>query len=91
MINEIIENKQHLIDRIKDLYVNYFGSRASKIEFKIYIIKDSDIMDKKVTDITYIDLDADKNNFILYVDSNSSSARGYGTQKYNTRRLLIGI
>ena len=91
LINEIIENKQHLIDRIKDLYVNYFGSRASKIEFKIYIIKDSDIMDKKVTDINYIDLDADTNNFILYVDSNSSSARGYGTQKYNTRRLLIGI
>ena len=92
LINEEIHNKDELIKRIKDLYVNYLGKDAIRNnKFKIYIIKDSDIMDKRITDITYIDLEGNINNFLFYVDCNSSSGKGIGTQKYNTRRLLVGI
>ena len=92
LINEEIHNKDELIKRIKDLYVNYLGKDAIRNnKFKIYIIKDSDIMDKRITDITYIDLEGDINNFLFFVDCNSSSGKGIGTQKYNTRRLLVGI
>ena len=88
LINESFLSEGALIGRIRDLYVNYFGKSAEKnVDFKIYIIKNSDILDLKVTKINYLEL---SKYFELYFGSDTPSI-GYGMQKYNTKRLLVGI
>ena len=89
IVNEYFNNIEELIGRIKDLYVNYFGKSAEKnVQFKIKIIKNADIRDLNVTNISYIDFN--KDNYYLYF-SPYISDRGHGFKRYNTRRLLVGI
>ena len=91
IINENINSKEILFGRIQDLYVNYFGNLAQKNnELKIYIMNTSDIMDLNVTKITYIELNHNSINFSLYFDTIGLN-KGYGMQKYNTKRLLVGV
>ena len=89
LINENMLSKIELINRIKDLYLNYFRGKAHKnVEFKIYIIKDLDIMNKDVTQIEYMDLNEEEYNFTLLNHSNNSAAQN---KNYHLIRLLIGI
>ena len=89
LINENMLSKIELINRIKDLYLNYFRGKAHKnVEFKIYIIKDLDIMNKDVTQIEYMDLNEEEYNFTLLNHPNNSAAQN---KNYSLIRLLIGI
>ena len=91
IINENINSEEILFGRVQDLYVNYFGNLAQKNnELKIYIMNTSDIMDLNVTKITYIELNHNSINFSLYFDTIGLNT-GYGMQKYNTKRLLVGV
>ena len=88
LVNKDIRRKEVLIESIKDLYIDYFGKSAEKnVQFKIKIIKESDIRDLNVTKITYVDLDV--LNFKLYFVYGSDVGIGYN--RYNTKRLLVGI
>ena len=88
LVNKDIRRKEVLIETIKDLYIDYFGKSAEKnVQFKIKIIKESDIRDLNVTKITYVDLDV--LNFSIYFGSGSDVGIGYN--RYNTKRLLVGI
>ena len=90
IINEDFTNAKTLIGRIKDLYVNYFGSNAQKNnDLRVYIMNNSDIIDLNVTKIKYKELNDDV-QFLLHFDC-SDSNNGFITQKYNTKRLLVGI
>ena len=69
IINETINGINNLNNRIKDLYIEYFGVRAQKNnKFKIYIIKNKDILNMDILKITYEELTED--NFLLYIDTN---------------------
>ena len=61
--------------------------QKKSVQFKIKIIKESDIRDLNVTKITYVDLDV--LNFKLYFVYGSDVGIGYN--RYNTKRLLVGI
>ena len=87
IINEAINDEKFLIDRIKDLYVDYFGNLANKnIEFKIYIIK-GDILDLNVLKINYLKLD----RISFFINCDSTSPNSSFIHKYNITRLLVGI
>ena len=69
IINETINSKNNLNNRIKDIYIEYFGVKAQKInKFKIYIITNKDILNLDILKITYLELTED--NFLLYIDTN---------------------
>ena len=86
IINQVINDENVLIDKIKDLYIDYFGSLANKnIKFKIYIIT-GDIRDLDVLKIKYKELD----HLTFIIDFNSSSSDSYN-KKYNITRLLVAI
>ena len=69
IINETINGKKNLNNRIKDIYIEYFGVKAQKInKFKIYIITNKDILNMDILKITYLELTED--NFLFYIDTN---------------------
>ena len=64
IINEEIDNIQNLINRIKDIYIEYFGKNAEKNKiFKIYAIN-KDIENTDILKIQFTELIED--NFTLY-------------------------
>ena len=67
IINEDIKSYDHLIKRIRDIYVDYFRNSAEKnIKLKVYVYVD-DILNKDILKINYTLLSAD--NFILFIES----------------------
>ena len=88
-INEEFNDQNTLINRLKDLYVNYFGNLAEKnVDFSIYIIKESDIFNLDVLNMKLIPLTYGDNNILLYLQKCSSTT---GKKKYCIQRLLVGI
>ena len=81
IINEEINNMQSLINRIKDIYIIYFGKNAERNkQFKIYVInkdiENVDILKIQLTELT-------EDNFILYNQTDPN--------KTNYLNLLVGI
>ena len=73
IINEKINGMNDLFNKIKDVYVNYFGSKAQKLnKFKIYVINNKDILNLDILKINYTELTED--NFLLYIDINLNYA-----------------
>ena len=82
IINEEINNIEELINRIKNIYIKYFGRNAQKnIEFKIYVINNKDILNLDISKFNYIKLNQD--NYILYVQPLPN--------QINYTNLLVGI
>jgi len=74
LINEKINSLEVLENKIKDIYINYFGSQAEKNKkFKIYIIKENDILNLDPIRMNYIELD--QTLFAMYIDVNTNSYR----------------
>ena len=92
IINENISDKNDLIDKIKDLYVNYFGNKAEKnVKFKIYIITEADISNLDILNMTFKELDS--SSFFLYlVDYDSPKKENtYILNQYNLKRIIVTI
>ena len=86
VINEAINNVHVLIEKIKEIYVNYFGSYAKKNnEFKIYFIK-GDINNLDILKIEYIELTS-----VSFIINYDTSLNNNGIDKYKITRLLVGI
>ena len=81
IINEEINNMQSLINRIKDIYIEYFGKNAEKNkQFKIYAIN-KDIENVDILKIQFTELIED--NFVLYNQTEPN--------KTTYLNLLVGI
>ena len=81
IINEDIKSMENLVNRIKDIYIDYFRNNSEKNKnLKIYIITDNDILNKDILKISYTHLTED--NFVIYFES-------FGNKTYNTN-LLVG-
>ena len=81
IINEEINNMQSLINRIKDIYIEYFGKNAEKNkQFKIYAIN-KDIENVDILKIQFTELI--KDNFVLYNQTEPN--------KTTYLNLLVGI
>ena len=60
IINEEMNNIKELNDRIKDIYVNYFGKNAKKNnKFKIYVFTVKDILNLDILKINFDELTED--------------------------------
>ena len=92
IINENITDINILRERIKDVYVNYFGNNAQKnIKFKIYIIKEADISDLNILNMTFIELNY-SNYFLYFGDYGSEdSVNNNISQQYNLKRIIVAI
>ena len=65
IINEEIEDIEKLNNRIKDIYIEFFGNEVDKNEnFKIYVIYNKDILNLDILKINYIELTEE--NFFLF-------------------------
>ena len=85
IINEEIKDIKELNNRIKEIYINYFGKNAQKNnKFKIYVFKDKDILNLDIAKITFIELIED--NFFLYMEDYPDPLL-----KINYFNLLVGI
>ena len=85
IINEEIKDIKELNNRIKEIYINYFGKNAQKNnKFKIYVFKDKDILNLEIAKITFIELIED--NFFLYMEDYPDPLL-----KINYFNLLVGI
>jgi hypothetical protein len=72
IIDEKIESLEILRNKIKDIYINYFGSQAEKNKkFKIYTLKETDILNLDPLRMNHIELD--QTFFSMYIDVNTSS------------------
>ena len=69
IINEEINDIKELNNRIKDIYINYFGKNAQKInKFRIYIFSDKDITNLDILKINFDDLTTEEKfsiNFLI--------------------------
>ena len=92
IINENISDKNDLIDKIKDLYVNYFGNKAEKnVKFKIYIITEADIINLDILNMTFKELDS-SSYFLYLVDYDSPEKENtYILNQYNLKRIIVAI
>ena len=91
IINEKIANERMLDNKVRDLFVNYFGSSALKgIKFEYYIIVNADILDLNVTKIEYKKVD-DYYILIYFSNSYEPSNNTYGIKKPNITKLLVII
>ena len=71
IINEEINNKNNLIDRLKDIYIDYFRNKVKKnINFKIYRINDNDIFNLDILKINLTELNDDNNILNILTESN---------------------
>ena len=65
IINEEIEGIEKLNNRIKDIYLDFFGNEVDKnFQFKIYLICNKDILNLDILKIQYKELTKDE--FLLY-------------------------
>ena len=86
VINEAINNVHVLIEKIKEIYVNYLGRKEKKNnEFKIYFIK-GDINNLDILKIEYIELTS-----VSFIINYDTSLNNNGIDKYKITRLLVGI
>ena len=71
IINEEINNKNNLIDRLKDIYIDFFRNKVKKnINFKIYRINDNDIFNLDILKINLTELNDDNNILNILTESN---------------------
>lgn len=74
LINEKIDSLTVLRNRIKDIYINYFGSQAEKNkEFRIYTIKETDILNLDPLRMNHLELDP--TFYEMYIGVNTNSYR----------------
>ena len=86
IINEEISELKFLIERIKDIYINYFGSNAIKnIKFKIYIIINKDILNCDFLKIEYQEMN--EINFEIYINNIEPQKN----KKISYVNLIVGI
>lgn len=72
LIDERIDTLEVLKNKIKDIYINYFGSQAEKNKnLKMYIIKEADILNLDPLRMNHIELD--QTFFTMYLDVNTNS------------------
>ena len=72
LIDEKIDSLEALTNKIKGIYINYFGSQAEKNKkFKIYTLKETDILNLDPLRMNHIELD--QTFFSMYIDVNTNS------------------
>ena len=72
LIGEKIDSLEVLTNKIKGIYIDYFGSQAEKNKkFKIYTLKETDILSLDPLRMNHIELD--QIFFSMYIDVDSNS------------------